>query len=163
MRGIPGECLDYLLKPIAIDALKRAVTKAEERLKMKMTNTYLEQFIRNQQQTLPALTKVSIPVQDGYLFINPQDIVRCEASGSYSNFFMLGGKKLVVSLRLKICEEMLPENQFFRVHNSHIINLRFVNRYVRGRGGYVIMEDNSKVEVAAAKKDAFLAQLRHGL
>lgn len=69
---------------------------------------------------------------------------------------MTNGQKIMVSMRLKECEDILPANTFFRVHNSHIINLQHIAKYVRGRGGYVCMQDGSMAEVAASKKDAFL-------
>ena len=151
--------LDYLLKPIDIGALQEAVTKVEKQVSLKQANTYHEKYLK---QLQPQTTKISIPVHDGYLFINHQDIIRCEASGSYSNFFTIDGKKQIVSMRLKECEDILPVNTFFRVHYSHIINLKHITRYVRGRGGYVLMQDGSTVEVAASKKDAFLTQLKQG-
>ncbi|WP_118976765.1 LytR/AlgR family response regulator transcription factor [Taibaiella koreensis] len=103
--------LDYLMKPIDIEALQHAVAKAQEKASLVHNNDRLEQYLS--QLRTPVPSKVSIPVLDGYLFINHQDIIRCEASGSYSHFFMVDGKKLVVSLRLKECEHMLPEKFFF--------------------------------------------------
>lgn len=153
--------LDYLLKPIDIEALQQAVTKAEQRISQKQTNDYLVQYLQNLQ---PANnTKISIPVQDGYLFLNYQDIIRCEASDSYSFFYTIDGKKILTSMRLKECEMLLPPGQFFRVHHSHIINLQYLVRYIRGRGGSVVMQDRSTVEVSAGKKDAFLERLRNGI
>ncbi len=75
---------------------------------------------------------------------------------------MTDGKKIVVSMRLKECEELLPRGPFFRVHHSHIINLQYIVRYIKGRGGYVLMEDKSTVEVAASKKEAFLEHMKMG-
>lgn len=152
--------LDYLLKPIDIDNLQRAVAKADVQINLKHRNTHIEQYMQKQQ--VPPAGKISIPVLDGYLFINYEDIVRCEASGSYSHFFMSDGKKLLVSMRLKECEDLLPRELFFRIHHSHIINLRFIARYIKGRGGYVLMEDKSMVEVAASKKEAFLEHMKMG-
>lgn len=150
--------LDYILKPIDIDILQQAVGRAVEKVSFKRDNDYLRQFLTRLQ--LPSLSKISLPVLEGYIFINPHDIIRCEGARSYSNFFMADGKKIIVSLRLKECEEILPQKQFFRVHHSHIINLQHIIRYVRGRGGYVVMEDKSTVEVAASRKDQFLEYMK---
>lgn len=150
--------LDYILKPIDIDVLQQAVGRAVEKASLKRGNDHIQQFLSRLQT--PNISKISIPVLDGYLFINHQDIIRCEASGSYSNFFMLDGQKLIVSLRLKECEEILPKREFFRLHHSHIVNLQHISRYVRGRGGYVIMEDKTTVEVAASRKDQFLEYMK---
>lgn len=148
------DALDYLLKPIDIDALQHAALKAEKRVSLADNNGYWEKFLQGLQ--LVANTKVSIPVLDGMLFVNPKEIIRCEASGSYSNFYMANGRKLLTSLRLKECEALLPGQFFFRTHHSHIINLNYMIRYVKGRGGYIVMEDNSTVELASRKKEAFL-------
>ncbi len=152
--------LDYLLKPIDIDILQQAVVKAEHRIIQKQTNEYLVRYMQTLQPTHN--NRISIPVLDGYLFLNCQDIIRCEASDSYCFFFTTDGKKILASMRLKECETLLPSNQFFRVHHSHIINLQYMVRYIRGRGGSVVMQDKSIVEVAASKKDAFLGKLRDG-
>ena len=150
--------LDYLLKPIDIAALQEAIYKAEQQIGLKQTNQNLAKYL--EQTQTPACAKISIPVQDGYLFINSDDIIRCEASGSYSWFYMAGGKKIMVSMRLKECEDLLPAYCFYRVHNSHIINLQHIARYVRGRGGYILMQDDSTVDVAASRKDAFLDMMK---
>lgn len=148
--------LDYLLKPIDIEALQQAVAKAGKQIELKQTNERLAKFLLRTQVMAGIDTKVSLPVQDGYMFIDTKDITRCEASGSYSWFYMTGGKKLMVSMRLKECELLLPEDRFYRVHNSHIVHIKYVSRYVRGRGGYILMQDDSTVEVAASRKEAFL-------
>ncbi len=161
LRAFREQALDYLLKPIVIDELRQAVSKASQQIGLKQTHIDLEQLL--QRLHIPQLGKISIPVLDGYLFINQQDIIRCEASRSYTHFFMTDGRKLVVSLHLKECESLLPRGSFFRVHHSHIINLQYIVRYTKGRGGYVQMTDNSTVEVAASKKEAFLELMKTGL
>lgn len=154
LEALRKNALDYLLKPIDIDALQQAVLKAEKKAALPQGNNYWEKVLQG--LNLVANNKICIPVMDGMLFVNPREIVRCEASGSYSNFYMVNGKKLTTSLRLKECEELLPEQFFFRTHHSHIINLNYMSRYVKGRGGYIVMEDNSMVELATRKKDAFM-------
>ncbi|WP_118976269.1 LytR/AlgR family response regulator transcription factor [Taibaiella koreensis] len=146
--------LDYLLKPINISNLQRAVAKVEKQVALKKSNEEVAKHLRSLQKLAPG--KISLPTIDGYLFIAPQEIIRCEASGSYSNFYMSSGKKIVVSMLLKKCEDLLPSALFLRIHNSHIINLQFVQQYIRGRGGYIVMQDGSRVDVAASRKQDFL-------
>ncbi|PSK92454.1 LytR/AlgR family response regulator transcription factor [Taibaiella chishuiensis] len=161
IRAFRERALDYLLKPIVIDELRQAVSKASQQAGLQQKHADLEQHLQRLQAA--QLGKISIPVLDGYLFINQQDIIRCEASRSYTHFFMADGRKLVVSLHLKECEGLLSHGPFFRVHHSHIINLQYIVRYTKGRGGYVQMTDNSIVEVAASKKEAFLELIKTGL
>lgn len=146
--------LDYLLKPINISNLQRAVAKAEKQIALKKSNEQVTQYLKSFQKLAPG--KISLPTIDGYLFIAPQEIIRCEASGSYSNFYMSSGKKIVVSMLLKKCEDLLPSELFLRIHNSHIVNIQFVQQYIRGRGGYLVMQDGSRVDVAASRKQDFL-------
>ncbi len=146
--------LDYLLKPINISNLQRAVAKTEKQVALKKSNEQVSKYLKSLQKLAPS--KISLPTLDGYLFIAPQEIIRCEASGSYSNFYMSSGKKIVVSMLLKKCEDLLPSELFLRVHNSHIINIQFVQQYIRGRGGYLLMQDGSRVDVAASRKQDFL-------
>jgi two-component system LytT family response regulator len=148
-----AQAIDYLLKPITIGHLQEAVTKAEN-------------FIQQQRQlrqvyTAPIVqTKVSLPTLEGFLFIDYNDILRCEASGSYSNFHLADGRKIMVSMRLKECEALLPDTVFYRVHHSHVINMNHVTKYIKGRVGQVVLTGNIIVEVAASRKDKFLQSIR---
>lgn len=153
------EALDYLLKPINIEDLQQAVSRIEKRNRPAHDNHYLKQLLQDVQAGNQH--KIGIPVIDGILFIHPKDIIRCEASGSYSIFYMTNGKKLTTSLNLKECETLLPEGTFFRTHHSHIANVNYIVRYVKGRGGYIIMEDNSSIELSIRKKEAFLAFMKN--
>jgi two-component system LytT family response regulator len=152
------KALDYLLKPVDIAALQDAVGKAEKQIKLKQANTNLIQYLK--QSKLPTVDKISIPTLDGFLFISYQEIIRCEASGSYTNFYLSDGRKVIASMRLKECEDILPDRVFFRVHHSHIVNLNFVSKYVRGRGGYLLLQDGSTADVAVARKDSFLQAMK---
>lgn len=158
VRAFRENALAYLLKPIDIDELKEAVAKAEKQLELK--KGYQATFRHLQQIIGVSPAKISIPVQDGYIFVNSEDIIRCEGAGSYSWVHMADGKKIMVSLRLKECEDMFPEHAFFRAHKSHIVNIKYIARYTRGRGGHIELIDGSVVDVAPHKKDAFLELMR---
>jgi len=146
--------LGYLLKPIRIDELQQAVQRAEQQIELRQSGSRLLQYLERQEQA-GVLSKIRLPSLEGYIFVNPQDIFRCEASGSYTTFYLAGGEKILISMRLKACEEMLPAT-FFRVHHSHIVNLSYIRKYVKGRGGQVLLLDGSEVDVAANRKEAFL-------
>lgn len=146
--------VDYLLKPLAIGHLQEAVTRAEEQL-------LLEQARKSPppDHIVPE-TKISLPTQEGYLFVYYNDILHCEASGSYSHFYFVDGKKMTVSLRLRECEELLPANIFCRVHHSYIVNVNHIKKYVRGRGGHLVLQNDMTIEVSSARKDEFLKLVR---
>ena len=89
-----------------------------------------------------------------------KDIIRCEASGNYTIFFLNSRSKIIVGKTLKEYEEMLEEHNFFRTHKSHLINLDFMRKYVKGTGGHVIMSDGTEIEVAKRRKESFLDRLQ---
>jgi two-component system LytT family response regulator len=107
------------------------------------------------------LKKVGIPDGDGLVFINLTDIIRCDSDGNYTFFILTNGKKIIVSRTLGEYEQMFADDNFFRVHRSHLINLEHVKKYIKGEGGYVIMSDNSQVEVSRRNKNDFLEKLSH--
>ncbi|RQO29959.1 DNA-binding response regulator [Taibaiella sp. KBW10] len=145
--------VDYLLKPINLRHLQEAIAKVQASLP--------QQAIKMPVYEVPLpKTKISLPTLEGFLFIDYNDILRCEASGSYSNFHLSDGRKIMVSMRLKECETLLPEQVFYRVHHSHIINVNHVVKYIRGRVGQVVLTGNVVVEVASSKKEQFLQSLK---
>jgi two-component system LytT family response regulator len=150
--------LDYLLKPVDIEELKSAVKKAVERLKEKNMSRKLDVFLQTIRTGKNTTSKIGLPTNDGLLFVNVEEIVRCEASGSYTIIYLQDKQKIVVSKTLKEYEDLLPEENFCRIHHSHIVNLSFVKKYIKGRGGYIEMGDGTAIEVATRKRDEFLSK-----
>ncbi len=146
---------DYLVKPVAIEelenAVKRLVTKkslnTQERLHV------LRATIANGKSQE---NKIAVPLADGLEFIEIKNIVRIESSSSYSRIFLTNGQSLLVTKLLKDFEEILAPYHFYRVHNSHLINLNYVKKYLRGVGGQVLLENGEMIDVARRKKDEFI-------
>ena len=157
LKAFRYSALDYLLKPVDIEELKVAVKKASEKIGLKNINKQLSNLLQSVRPPGAAPAKIALPTQDGFIFQTTQDIVRFEAKGNYTYVFTTEGNKHISSRTIRQYEEMLPEPTFFRIHNSHIINLNFIKKYTKGRGGHVIMSDGSTLEVATRRKDAFLA------
>ena len=152
--------IDYLLKPVNIDELKSAVLKV--RSKMESTNVTLriDSLLSNLKTEKTGQKKIGITTDDGIIFEEIDNIMYLEAEGSYTTIFVKGGKIETTTRSLKDFEDMLPENIFFRVHNSSIININYIKKYYKGRGGYVEMDDNKKIEVSQRKKEEFLAKIK---
>jgi two-component system, LytTR family, response regulator len=150
--------LDYLLKPVDIDDLKTAVQKVSDRVKEKNMNQKLDIFLKNIKGGKSSLQKIGLPTNEGLFFTNVEDIVRCEASGSYTIIYLTDKQKFIVSKTLKEYEDLLPPGEFCRIHHSHIINLAYVKKYFKGRGGYIEMQDNTNIEVSTRKRDEFLSK-----
>ena len=152
--------LDYLLKPVNIEELKRAVGRAKLRIEEKKINTRIESLLDNFRNESPGLKKIGLPVADGWIFEEIENIVHLKAEGNYTHVFTSDGKKKLVSKNLKEFEDMLPPTLFCRIHHSHIVNLNFIKKYYKGRGGYVQLADGSEVEVSTRKKEEFLEKFR---
>ena len=160
IKAFKFSAIDYLLKPINIEELKRAVYKVEKKLNVRIADR-VEQLIQNLRPATAHNFKLALPTSDGLIFVKVEDIIYCEASSNYTEIFTLDGKKHLVSRTLKEYEDLLAEHNFFRIHNSHLINLGSIKKYVRGEGGYVIMSNDKSLDVSKRKKEAFLSKLGH--
>jgi two-component system LytT family response regulator len=163
LKAIKYSACDYLLKPIDVDELKPTVEKLIEKHTSK-TSTMpsmenLQFLIQNLKRADDNYSKITLPTGNAYEIVNIKDIIRCEADGSYTNFILIGGKKLMVSASMKHYEDLLPPNDFIRIHHHHLININHVVRFLKVDGGYAIMSDNSQLEISRRKKDAFLERL----
>jgi two-component system, LytTR family, response regulator len=156
LKAFRYSALDYLLKPVNIEELKAAVDKAVSKINLNSLNLKLNNLLSNLETKSKQPEKIAISSQDGFIFVSINEIIRCEAKGNYTQVFTTDQQKLISSRNVKAYEDLLPSNIFFRIHHSHIINLRFVKRYRRGRGGIVEMEDGAVIEVATRRKSEFL-------
>ena len=161
IKAIKFSAVDYILKPIDPEELVSAVKRFEERTGQKKTLDKQFKTLLSNVRTENKLKKVGIPDGDGLIFINLSDIIRCDSDGNYTFFILTNGKKIIASRTLGEYEQMFVDDNFFRVHRSHLINLEHVKKYIKGEGGYVVMSDNSQVEVSRRNKTDFLEKLSH--
>jgi len=157
IKAIRFSAVDYLLKPIDVDELKAAVARTRDLQHVNSNQQTLDVLMHNLKQLRanenPTIT---LSVAEGIEFIPLREIIRLEAAGAYTNFFLKGSRKMMVSKNLKEYETMLGEHNFMRVHNSHIINLAEVKRFVKSDGGYAVMSDDAQVVISPKKKDDFV-------
>lgn len=159
IQAIKFSALDYLLKPIDVDDLKNAVRRLESaQHKTEEQNLSLE-LLRSALNLKNKSAKIAVPTFDGLQMILVEDIVKCTADESYTHLTLLNGQKVMVSRILKEFEDLLADYNFLRVHNSSLINLVHVKKYVKGEGGYVIMVNDDSVEVSRRRKPELLQQL----
>ncbi len=159
LKAIKYSALDYMLKPIDVEELKVAVEKVKEKKSTVSGVENLAFLLQNLKQKNDNFSKITLPTGNAYEIVNVPDIIRCEAEGSYTNFYLVGNKKVMVSASLKHYEDLLPENDFIRVHHHHLINMNHVTRFLKVDGGYAIMSDGTQVEISRRKKDAFVERL----
>ena len=146
---------DYLLKPVSADELINAVKKVENRLQHGCSSKQLNTLIKQMDRRLNAKEKISLPTQHGVSFVKVDDIIRCEADGNYTKVICADVKYLVCKT-LKDLELLLAESDFNRVHHSHLISLKHISMYHRGKGGFVIMSNGDHVDVSRSRRSAFL-------
>jgi len=159
IRAFKYSAVDYLLKPVDIDELVSAVDRVSERSQQKNIIDQMQVFLDNMGTFNLATQKMAVPTVDGLIFINLKEVVRLEAKSSYTQILMENGEVVTATRTIKDYEDILPEGLFCRIHNSHIINLQKIEKYHKGRGGYVTLEDGSTIEVAIRRRQEFMRRL----
>lgn len=155
VRAIRCSALDYLVKPLDIDELVASIQRLLRAESHRMKSNDIRSFAKEMATEGPPL-QVGLPSQKGIEIIAIASIVRCEADGSYARVYLNNGKCILVSRNLKEMEELLVESGFIRSHRKHLINMGFVQKYIRGNGGYVVMKDGSTADVSKRMKSSFL-------
>lgn len=151
--------LDYLLKPVDINELQAAVEKAKKKSDGGLLKEKLQQLLI--QLRPPAKNeKVALPVADSMQFVNATDILRCESESNYTHIILTNGKKITTAKTLKEVEASLQGFNFFRVHQSHLVNMDHINKVIRGDGSYILMDDGSTVAISRNKKESFFESFR---
>lgn len=155
VKAIKFSALDYLLKPIDIAELEKAVKKAEEKINLQQENERTRHLLRN--KNLPDENKtLALSLSDKIEFVEIRSIIRCEAENNYTTFFLTDGQKLVVSKTLKEFDELLAPYHFLRVHQSHLINLNQVKSFIKSDGGYIRMKDGANVSISRQRREMVL-------
>lgn len=150
--------VDYLLKPVDPELLVKAIEKVSH------TEEFPEQqtkklSVLNENRLAGTLNKMALPTQNGIQLVKVDDVVRLEADGNYTTIFLKDKSKILVSKKIKEFEIWLEASHFFRIHQSHIVNLELIDRYIKGEGGTVVLEDGTQLEVARRRKEDFLKRI----
>jgi two-component system LytT family response regulator len=153
--------IDYLVKPIdedlLTDAVKRAVKRIESTAVSNNINTLLHNITKPQSSQE---AKLCIPSLKGFQVVDVKNILYCEASGSYTNFYFTAGNSICSAKPVYEYEELLSDAGFTRIHKSFLVNLRHVKEYLRGEGGSVILSNGKELEVSRRKKDVFMTRMK---
>jgi len=160
IQAVKFSALDYLLKPVQNKELKEAIDKHLKKAKAKIPTEQIEVLLNNvQAERKGKKGRVALASKESIEFVDPHDIVVCEANSNYTNVYLSDGRKRVISKTLKEFEDMLAPFDFFRPHNSNLINLARVREFIRGDGGYLVMENKMKIPVSKTKKEELLLML----
>lgn len=157
LKAFRYHALDYLLKPINPVELAQTI----DRIIPETSNNYTLR-VKNllESRRSGQLNKITLNSQEGLIFLRLDQIIRIESEGSYSTFHLLNQERHVVSRPMREFEELLPKDLFFKLHQSHLINLSFVKKILREDGGYALMEEGYKIPIARRRKDEFLEAMR---
>jgi two-component system, LytTR family, response regulator len=146
---------DYLMKPIAIKDLQNAVERLAKHRQLQ-TKDKLGVLKNSLGNAKSQDEKIVIPTSEGLEFIPINTILHIESSSNYSKIYFQNGKSIVVTKLLKDFEDMLLPYRFYRIHNSHLINLKYIEKYLKGDGGQVRLTNGTVIDVARRKKEEFL-------
>lgn len=153
--AIRMSAFDYLVKPVSISDLQNAIARLVKS-KQSETKERLDILRQSFSEQKSQEDKIAVPTSDGLEFLQIKNIIHIESSSNYSKIFLDNGKSILVTRLLKDFEDILTPYRFFRVHNSHLINLNFIQKYIRGEGGQVVLQNGDVVDVARRKKEEFL-------
>lgn len=157
--AIKFSALDYLLKPINIEEVREAVSKAKKRIEGKHTQNSLEHLINNLRHPRDKTNKIPISVVNGFQFVPVNTIVYCEADDDYTYIHLTDNQKLTVSKNIKEFEDILANYDFFRIHHSYLVNRDYIKKYVKGEGGTILTEQGNELPVSRRRKQEFLEWL----
>jgi two-component system LytT family response regulator len=160
LKAFKYAALHFLQKPVGAAELREAVERCKQQASAQQNQMLLDLLLNNHRNHATEPPTLALPTQEGYVFVKPDDIVRCEADGGYTKFYLQGRETVLVSHTLGEFEDILADHRCYRVHDKHIVNLRFVKKYVRGDDGAVVLADNSVVEVSRRRREGFLKKMQ---
>ncbi len=157
IKALKHDAIDYLLKPIDSDDLEETLKKVKKYNSKLFNSNKIEEVLVNFNSKFNQ-KKITINTDGKLIFLDADDIVFVESDGNYSTIVLENASKIVLTKKLKEMTAVLPENQFFRIHNSYIINLKKIKEFIKSEG-YVVMESNDRIPVARQRKSEFLEKL----
>jgi two-component system, LytTR family, response regulator len=159
LRAFDFSAIHYVLKPIEGEALQNAVSRIRKRTTD--TKKRIEILQQNYNPNGPnAFEKIGISGLDGVHFVRLRDIVRLEAEDNYTHFLLKDSQRITASRTIKTFEDTLTQMGFVRIHKKHIINMNYMKTYIKGEGGYILLETGESVEVSRRKKSTLIDILR---
>jgi two-component system LytT family response regulator len=160
VRAFNLSAVHYLLKPVDIDELVSAVEKAEKRILESSQLNHSKILLDNLSALNTQQKKVVLPLMDGFEVVRLGEITFCEAQDNFTYVHFQNGRKSLICRKLKFYDDALSEHGFCRVHRSFLINMEYVKRYIKGKGGTVVMENGTEIQVANGRKSSFLERFK---
>jgi len=154
IKALKNEAIDYLLKPIDTDDLNDTIVKIKKYNAKHFSAERLEKLLLNFNSNATH-KRITLNTDGKLMFLKSDEIIYAESDGNYSTIYLQDGQKIVLTKKLKEVNQLLPEDCFFRIHNSYIINLHKVKEFLK-TDGYVVLQSGHKIPVSRQKKSDFL-------
>lgn len=151
IKAIKFAAFDYLLKPIDIEELKAAISRIPN-VKSNDVSGQLEVLAINSQKNIKNFNKIAIPTLEGISFFDLDELIHLDADSNYTILYFTNDRKILASRTLKEFEDQLGDERFIRLHNSHLVNINFISRYIKGEGGQVVLANGKVIDVSRRKK-----------
>jgi len=145
--------IDYLLKPINLEELRSALEKVHDKKHAAFLKDKIETLRNNLNNTFH---KLALPSSDGLIFIELNEIIRCEAKGNYTQFHLINGSKHLITKTLGHYEEILKDSNFFRTNRADLVNLNHIQKYTRQKRATILLSDGTTLSIAEGRKNSFL-------
>lgn len=159
VKAFKYSAVDYLLKPVDADELAAAVKKLDQLVDQQQLQASLKALLENTRHTSKELRRIVINSSEGHYVLNIAEVIRFEAERNYTKVILETEKPLLVAKTLKHFEDLLQDQKFERIHQSHLINMQHIRKYIPRDGGYVVLSNGDNVPVAQRKKTELLALL----
>lgn len=156
VKAFEVSAIDYLLKPVDENDLERALQKVKTRNDNNEFQKKMEFLFKNIKTDDPCFDHIVIPTLEGLEFIEAKEIIRCESDSNYTSIFMKSEEKYFVSKTLKDIENLLDSRRFYRVHHSHLVNIAFIKKYLKGKDGTLVLKNGDIIPVSRTKKGNLL-------
>lgn len=162
VKAFKYSAIDFILKPIDPEELEKSVLKAKEEMSTDELSTKINALFENIKNEKAKSKKVILKTAESIFVVHTDEITRCKADKTYTEIYLTDDRTIIVSKTLKDFENLLEELGFIRVHQSHLINTKYIYAYNKSEGGYILMRDKSQIPVSLRKKKQ-IAEIIAGL
>lgn len=153
VKAFKFSAIDYVMKPINLEEIEAAVQKCRNQIEKEDLSEKLKVFLQNMDGSNGDEKKIVLKTSESIHIVKVGEIIRCESDHNYTEFYLVGGRKLLVSRTLKEYDDLLHTYGFFRTHQSHLININFISRFDKADGGELVLTDKTRVPVSKRKRD----------
>ncbi len=160
IKAFKFNAIDYLLKPVDADELEQTVEKLRQIKSLWPASPQIKNIISQIRDKAAGFKKLALPTLHGFELIDLEELTRLEAASNYTHFYLAGGKKITISKTLREYEDLLEDDGFVRIHQSHLINLRYLKSFNKGKTASVTMQDGAVLDVGNTRREAFMDKFR---